>query len=137
MLNNPFHNDSELELKYQDSALSFAKHQLPALLYLVYSDKGTFYYSKNQIHTALKYFLLANKDTFHPSASMKNEIQYNIAEIKNSQGNYPEALAIFRKCEKQARLLQLPKYYRFLRGLAEVHHRMGNLEESDRWVICG
>jgi AraC-like DNA-binding protein len=129
--------DLSLAMKYSDSACNLAKTKIPKLLSRAYYDRGGLYYIKNELKNALNCFLIASRDTINPSKNIQNKINYSIGMIKNTQGDYKEALAIYKKCEVIARVNKLPSYLMYLLGLSELYNRNNNIVLSEQCVSKG
>jgi AraC-like DNA-binding protein len=129
--------DLPLALQYSDSACSLSRNKIPKLISFVHYDRGNLYYSKNKLKEALNAFLIASRDTINPSKYLQNRINYSIGMIKNTQGDYQEALPIYIKCEKNARTHKLYNYLCCLLGLSEVYNRTNNIVLSEQCVNKG
>jgi AraC-like DNA-binding protein len=136
LMSNAIPNFS-LALKYSDTACSITHAKMPNKLSRVYFDRGYLYYTKNRLKDALDCFLIASRDTINPSKNIQNKINYSIGMIKNTQGDYQEALAIYIKCEKNARKHKLSNYLTCLIGLSEVYNRTNNIALSEQCVNKG
>jgi AraC-like DNA-binding protein/tetratricopeptide (TPR) repeat protein len=129
--------DFSLALKYSDSACSLSHNKMPNLVSRAYFDRGYLYYTDNKLRHALDCFIIASRDTINPSKHLQNRIHYSIGMIKNTQGDYQEALAIYIKCEKNARTHKFYNYLNCLLGLSEVYNRTNNIALSEQCVNKG
>jgi AraC-like DNA-binding protein/tetratricopeptide (TPR) repeat protein len=129
--------DFKLAMKYSDSACSMTHAKMKNLISRAFYEKGYLYYRKKRLKEALNCFLIASNDSINPSKYLQNRISYAIGMIKNTQGDYPEALAIYKKCEATARINKLPNYLVYLFGLAEVYNRTNNISLSEKYTNTG
>jgi AraC-like DNA-binding protein/tetratricopeptide (TPR) repeat protein len=130
-------NNLQKKLKYSDSAISIATSKMPNKLSYLYYRRGCLYYNEKRLKEALDYFLKASKDSINISKNLKNRIHYTIGSIKNTQGNYKEALKIYEECEVNARINNSPEYLVYLFGLAELYNRTGKIELSEKYTNKG
>jgi AraC-like DNA-binding protein len=129
--------DFTLALQYSDSACSLSRNKMPNLVSRAYFDRGNLYYTKNRLKDALDCFVIASRDSINPSKNVQNRIKCAIGMIKNTQGDYQEAVTIYEKCEETARLNQLPNYLVYLFGLAETYNRTNNITLSEQCANKG
>jgi AraC-like DNA-binding protein len=129
--------DFSMALQYSDSACSLSHNKMPNLVSRAYFDRGYLYYTDNKLKDALDCFVIASRDTIYPSKYLQNKINYSIGMIKNTQGDYQEALPIYIKCEKNARTHKFENYLNCLLGLSEVYNRTNNIALSEQCVKKG
>jgi AraC-like DNA-binding protein/tetratricopeptide (TPR) repeat protein len=129
--------DFSLAMKYSDSACSLSRNKMPNLISRAYFDRGYLYYTKNKLKDALDCFIIASRDTIHPSKYLHNRINYSIGMIKNTQGDYQDALPIYIKCERNARTNKFENYLNCLLGLSEVYNRTNNITLSEQCTNKG
>jgi tetratricopeptide (TPR) repeat protein len=130
-------NKFEIALKYSDSAFSIARKKMPNRLSYLYYHRGYLYYDVKKLKNALNCFLTANKDSIYLNTKLRNRVQYSIGLIKNTQGEYKEALHIYKKCEETARKNKLPDYLVYLFGLSEIYNRTNNIALSEKHTNTG
>jgi AraC-like DNA-binding protein len=129
--------DFSLAMQYSDSACSLSYNKMPKLVSRAYFDRGYLYYTDNKLKDALDCFVIASRDTIYPSKYLQNRIHYSIGMIKSTQGDYQEALPIYIKCEKNARIHKLYNYLGCLLGLSEVYNRTNNIGLSEQCTNKG
>ncbi|TGD56761.1 helix-turn-helix domain-containing protein [Flavobacterium humi] len=129
-------NNLVLNLKYSDSAISIAKRYRPEDLSLLYWIRGCIYDDARNAKEALNCFLIANE---YPKVSeeLEDRINFKIGAIKSTQGKYDEAIAIYKKCERNAKTNNSPNYLRYVLGLSELYHRTDNISLSEEYVKKG
>lgn len=130
-------DDFNQSIKYSDSAISLAWQKYPKALPYLYSTRGYVFYNKKRLKESLNCFLMALKDTSHLSEQRINNINYSIGLIKKTQGNYSEAIAIYKKCLARAEKNHNGNYLRYLTGLAELYNWTGNTEMSEKFIKKG
>ncbi len=127
----------ELSLKYSDTAIGIAKSKMTNKLSFLYFDRGNIYYGRKKLKEALNCFLISSKDSTTTSKNLQNRINYTIGMIKNTQGNYEEALVISKRCEEIARVNEFPDYLVYLFGLAEIYNKTNHIELSEKYTNKG
>ncbi len=127
----------ELKLKYSDTAISIANNKMPTKLSYLHYCRGIIFYNQNRLKEALNWFLIANKESNNSSLDLNTRINYSIAIIKKTQGNYQEALLMFKKCEEIAKENKYPNYLRYLFGLSELYNRMDQIDLSEQYTNRG
>ncbi|MRX41317.1 helix-turn-helix domain-containing protein [Flavobacterium sp. LC2016-23] len=130
-------DDFNQSVQYSDSAIALARQKYPKALPYLYSTRGYVFYNKKRLKESLNCFLMALKDTIHLSDQRINNIRYSIGLIKKTQGNYSEALPIYKKCITRAEKIQDGNYLRYLTGLAELYNWTGNTEMSEQLTKKG
>ena len=129
--------DLNKSLKYSDSAISLARKNLPKALSYLYCTRGNLYYNKNRFKESLNCFLYARKDSTNIPKGLQNRINYSIGLIKKTQGYYEEAIDIYKKCEKDARINNQSNYLVYLFGIAELYNRINKIELSEKYTSKG
>ena len=126
----------ELNLKYLDSAISLAKNNKIQYLSDLYFQKGNLFFNQKKLKQALDNYLIANHYP-NQSIELENKINFYIATIKTTQGEYQEAIVIIKKCEEKARVHNLPDYPLYLLTLAENYNRIDQIIIADKYVHEG
>ena len=129
-------NNLEFNLKYSDSAISLAQKKKPDDLSYLYYLRGSRYYSEKKLKEALNCFLMASK---YPNTSidLADRINYSIGLIKNTQGNYEEAISIYKKCEENGRIPKFQNYLLYVLGLSELYNRVDKIALSEKYINIG
>lgn len=130
-------DDFNRSVKYSDSAIALAHQKYPKALPYLYSTRGYVFYNKKRLKESLNCFLLALKDTTNLSEKRINNIKYSIGLIKKTQGNYSEAITIYKKCIAKAEKNHDENYLRYITGLAELYNWTGNTEMSEQLTKKG
>jgi AraC-like DNA-binding protein/cbb3-type cytochrome oxidase subunit 3 len=127
----------ELKLKYSDSAISIANKKMPNKLSYLHYCRGLTFYNENRLKEGLDLLLIANKESDHSSLDLDTRINYAIGIIKKTQGNYQEALLIYKKCVETSKENNPSNYLLYLFGLAELYNRMNQIDQSERYTNIG
>ncbi len=130
-------NDFELDLKYSDSAMSIAKSKMPKTLSYLHYIRGHIYYREKMLKNALNCFLMANTHSTEKSKDLNISINYSIGLIKNTQGDYEEAIAIYKKCEEEARVNNYSNYLLFVLGLSELYNKVDKIDLAEKYIYEG
>ncbi len=125
----------DINLKYTDSAISLAKKENLDNLAKLYFNKASIYYDQKRLKEALNYYLIANQDT--KSIELAESINFNIGVIKSTQGDYQEAIAIFKECEEHPKANTFFDYPRYLLALSENYNRINQIKTANEYVIKG
>jgi AraC-like DNA-binding protein/tetratricopeptide (TPR) repeat protein len=126
----------DINIKYCDSAISLAKKKNLENLAQLYWDKANIYYDQKNLKEALNYYLIANQ---YPNKSIElaESINFNIGAIKSTQGDYQEAIAIFKECEDYPRANTFFDYPRYLLALSENYNRINQIKTANEYIIKG
>jgi AraC-like DNA-binding protein len=68
---------------------------------------------------------------------MINEINYSIGLIKNTQGDYEEAINIYKNCEENSEGYKSSNYLLYILGLSELYNKVNNIELSEKYIQKG
>lgn len=126
-----------LNLKYSDSAIQLAKDKKPEVLSLFYFFRGDIYYTEKKLKQALDSYLMANNCVDNKNIPLINKINYSIGLIKKTQGNYYEAIPIYKKCEETAYNYPESYYPLYILGLSELYNRINDIDKSEEYVSKG
>ncbi|WP_211518742.1 AraC family transcriptional regulator [Flavobacterium humi] len=130
-------NNFELDLKYSDSAINMAKSKMPKTLSYLYYVRGHIYYNQKMLKNALNYFLIARKHSTGMSKDLNNSIDHSIGLIKNTQGDYEEAITIYKKCEEVARVNNYSNYLYYILGLSELYNKVDKIDLAEEYINKG
>lgn len=129
--------NANLNLKYSDSSITLAKNKRPEVLSLFYFFRGDIYYTEKRLKEALDCYLNANSYAAKENIPLINKINYSIGLIKKTQGNYEEAIPIYKKCEETAYNYKESYYPLYVLGLSELYNRVNNIDKSEEYVNKG
>jgi AraC-like DNA-binding protein len=129
-------NDFETNIKYSDSAIALAKKKIPEKLAELYWGKANIFYSQKRLKEALNCYLIANQYP-NKSIEMAENINFYIGVIKSTQGEYQEAIAIFKKCEEHPNANAFADYPRYLLALSENYNRINQIKISNEYITKG
>lgn len=126
----------EIDIKYSDSALNLAHSRMPKALSRLYYVRGHIYYKEKMLKKALDYFLKAYNQSNSASEDLKIKINHSIGMIKNTQGDYDEAITIYEYCEKMAKPSS-SSYLLYVLGLSELYNKIGKIEVAEEYITKG
>ncbi|MEW5901343.1 MAG: tetratricopeptide repeat protein, partial [Acidobacteriota bacterium] len=106
-------------IKYYEECLSFnsesvASHNAMAAIYLIEEDLAA---AEAHLHAAL---------AINPKLS---NLQYNLAQFREKQGNLEEAAAAYRQ-----ELENTPKHFRASYNLSRLYRNLGRVEEEEKFL---
>lgn len=130
-------NNFSINLKFSDSAIKTAKDRNQEQLAYLFYTRGNIYYGEKKLKNALNCFLRANEWSKIYSNRMINQINYSIGLIKNTQGNYDEAICIYKKCEENSKKYKNSNYPLYILGLSELYNKINNIELSEKYIQKG
>ena len=126
----------DINLKYSDSAISLAKKENLDNLAKLYWRRANIYYDQKKLKEALNWYLIANQYP-NKSVELAESINFNIGAIKSTEGDYQEAIAIFKKCEDYPRAETFFDYPGYLLALSENYNRINQIKIANEYIIKG
>ncbi len=129
-------NNFQLNIKYSDSAISLAKKENLDNLPDLYWGKANIYYNQKRLKEALNCYLMADECP-NKSIELAENINFYIGVIKSMQGEYLEAISIFKKCEEHPSAKKFSDYPRYLLALSENYNRINEINASNRYITKG
>lgn len=126
----------DINIKYSDSAISLAKKENLDNIANLYWCRANIYYTQKRLKEALNCYLIANQYP-NKSVELTQSIDFNIGAIKSTQGNYQEAITIFKKCEEHPNAKKFSDYPGYLLALSENYNRINQIKIANEYISKG